>query len=127
MILVDSSIWVEGLRRSGDPRVKLRLSNLLDDGVVLTCPPVRLEILGAAKKQERRTLDGYFKDIPSLEASEEIWSSAILLSRSLRDRRYAIPWNDILISATAVHYDVPVYSKDNHFRQIQRVIQLKLS
>lgn len=127
MILIDSSVWVEGLRRSGDTRIKLKLTNLLDDGSVLTCFPIRLEILGAARRSDRKTLDGYFKDIPNLEITEDVWNGAILLSRSLRDRGYAIPWNDILIAATALDYQVPVYSKDNHFKQIQRITKLKLS
>ena len=43
-VLVDSSLWVHQLRKSGDPTKRDRVNALLDSGEAAWCPAVRLEL-----------------------------------------------------------------------------------
>ncbi len=126
MVLVDSSVWVEALRLKGDLRAKTIIAQLLEDGSVRTCPVVKLEILGAARKDERKLLDSYFRNIISLKISELIWNEAINLSRTLRDKGLAAPWNDIVIASVAIHYSLPLYHVDKHFTDMSKLTKLKI-
>src|SRR5262245_62071112 len=59
-VLVDSSLWVHQLRRSGDPVKRDRVNALLQNGLAAWCPPVRLELWrGVANDVERRALRQY--------------------------------------------------------------------
>ena len=64
MVLVDSSAWIESLRRQGDLRVKLAVEGLLEAYEAQWCSPVRLEVLGGARKEERARLGEHFSVIP---------------------------------------------------------------
>ena len=57
MVLVDSSVWIEGLRRKGRLDIKVALEALLEAYEAQICAPVRLEVMGGAKKEERRKLE----------------------------------------------------------------------
>lgn len=52
MVLVDSSVWIEALRRDGSLHVKVALESLLDAYEAQWCSLVRLEVMGGARKQD---------------------------------------------------------------------------
>ena len=56
MILVDSSIWIEAARRQGDLACKVALEAILEEYEAALCSPVKLEVLGGARKEERGRL-----------------------------------------------------------------------
>ena len=56
MVLVDSSVWIEAARRQGDLGCKVALESLLEEYEAAWCSPVRLEVMGGARKEERRGL-----------------------------------------------------------------------
>jgi predicted nucleic acid-binding protein len=59
-VLVDSSLWVHQLRKSGDVSKRDRVNALLASGLAAWCPPVRLELWrGVTNDGERRTLRHY--------------------------------------------------------------------
>ena len=56
-VLVDSSLWVHQLRRSGDRAKRERVNALLEAGLAAWCPPVRLELWrGVVTESERAAL-----------------------------------------------------------------------
>lgn len=118
MVLVDSSVWIESLRPKGDMRVKLALEGLLDTYEALWCAPVRLEVIGGARREERNRLGRFFSVIPYRPFKEEDWNRAISLAWSLRGKGLNLPWLDVLIASIAIHDDVRVYSIDKHFEII---------
>ncbi|MBC8040902.1 MAG: VapC toxin family PIN domain ribonuclease, partial [Opitutaceae bacterium] len=60
MVLVDSSVWIEAARRQGDLATKVALRALLDEYEAAWCSPVKLEVLGGARREERRALETFF-------------------------------------------------------------------
>jgi len=115
MVLVDSSIWIESARRQGDLAIKVALRALLDEYEAAWCSPVKLEVLGGARREERRALELFFACLPYVECREADWDAAKALAWRTREAGHTLPSNDMLISATAAARGWRVYSKDAHF------------
>jgi predicted nucleic acid-binding protein len=126
VVLVDSSVWIEALRRNGDIRVKLGLEGLLDAYEAQWCSPVRIEVMGGARHQERRRLGEYFSVIPYRSTTERDWENAVALAWRLRDRGLSVPWMDVLITAIALEDASRIYTIDDHFRRVAEITGLRL-
>ncbi len=126
MVLVDSSAWIESLRRNGDMRVKLAVEGLLEAYEAQWCTPVRLEVLGGARKEERNRLGVHFSVIPYRQCREDDWERAVALAWRLRERGLTVPWLDVLIAAIAIQDGVRLYAIDTHFQEIARHTSLLL-
>lgn len=126
MVLVDSSAWIESLRRNGDMRVKLAIEGLLEAYEAQWCSPVRLEVLGGARFEERAKLGKHFSIIPYRACREEDWDRAVALAWRLRGKGFTLPWLDVLIAAIAIHDGVRLYAIDAHFSEISRHCGLML-
>lgn len=126
MVLVDSSAWIEGLRLKGDLGVKLALESLLDAYEAQWCSPVRLEVLGGARREERTRLGRYFSVVPYRHVREDDFDRAISLAWRLRDAGLTVPWLDVLIAAVALHDNVRLYTVDAHFEMIATHTELRL-
>jgi hypothetical protein len=119
MVLVDSSVWIEALRRGGRLEVKLALEGLLEEYEAAWCGPVKLEVLGGARAQDREKLEAHFSCIPYFQMKDAAWDAAKKLAWRLRDRGCTTPWNDILIAALSVEADCRIYSVDKHFEMMR--------
>lgn len=126
MVLVDSSAWIESLRRHGDLRVKLAIEALLEAYEAQWCTPVRLEVLGGARIEERTRLGAHFSVIPYRPCREDDWERAIALAWRLRDKGLTVPWLDVLIATIAIHDEVRLYAIDAHFEEIAKHSDLQL-
>jgi hypothetical protein len=120
MVLVDSSVWIEALRRDGNVNVKLALEALLEEYEAAWCGPVKLEVLGGARSQDREKLEAQFECIPYFQMKDSAWDSAKKIAWRLRDRGCNPTWNDVLIATLSVLADCRVFSIDKHFQQMQQ-------
>ncbi len=119
MKLVDTSSWVEQLRRGGDETVRERVEALLTTGEAAWCPVVRLEWWdGARGDRERQVLRLMEKEITSLEIGPQVWDGATTRAGMARERGVTVPATDILVAACARHHGVLVENDDNHFELI---------
>jgi len=126
MVLVDTSVWIEGIRRAGRLEVKVGLESLLEAYEACWCGPVKLEVLGGARTQERRSLAMWFACVPYRPMTDAAWESAKELFWRLRDRGQTVPWNDVLIASLALAWDCRVYALDRHFDVMKEVVGLRL-
>lgn len=126
MVLVDSSVWIEALRRDGRLDIKLAVEGLLDVYEAQWCAPVRLEVLGGARPEERRRLGQHFSVIPYRGCDEGDWDRAISLAWTLRDKGISIPWVDVLIAAIALHDGTRLFAIDTHFQTIAALTGIAL-
>ncbi|MGH7951083.1 MAG: PIN domain-containing protein, partial [Limisphaerales bacterium] len=115
MVLVDSSVWIEALRRDGSVHVKLALENLLEEYEASWCGPVKLEVLGGARVQDREKLELHFRCISYFPMMDAVWDLAKQVAWRLRDRGCTVPWNDILIATLSIKADCRIYAVDKHF------------
>lgn len=126
MVIVDSSVWIEAARKQGSLACKVALEALLEEYEATLCSPVKLEVLGGARVEDRRGLAAGFAVIPYLQADETIWELAVKNAWRLRDAGLTVPWNDVLIASLSIHHICRVYALDKHFEQMQSVIGVRL-
>lgn len=122
MVLVDSSVWIEAARRSGDLGCKVGLEGLLEEYEASCCGVVLLEVLGGARKENRGRLERSFQCIPYLAMDDAAWRRARQAVWKLRDAGQVIPWNDILVATLALTAGHRVYARDRHF-EVMRDLQ----
>jgi predicted nucleic acid-binding protein len=126
MVLVDSSVWIESLRRRGRIEIKLAVEALLDTYEAQWCSPVRLEVLGGARPEERERLGLYFSVIPYRRCDESDWNRAVALAWELRDKGVTVPWLDVVVAALVLHDNNRLFAIDTHFRRISELTGLRL-
>jgi predicted nucleic acid-binding protein len=126
MVLVDSSVWIEAARRQGDLACKVALESLLEEYEAVWCSPVRLEVMGGARKEERRRLEAGFAVIPYVQVTEATWDLALENAWRLRDAGVQAPWNDILIASVSMQQGCRVYARDKYFELMTQAIGLRL-
>ena len=126
MVLVDSSIWIEAARRTGSLHVKVALETLLEEYEACWCGPVKLEVLGGARKEERKKLEFFFDAIPYRAMPDTAGADAKELAWRLRDKGVTAPWNDVLIASLALSWDLRLFAQDAHFEKFADVAGLRL-
>jgi predicted nucleic acid-binding protein len=118
-VLVDSSLWVHQLRKSGDSAKRDRVNALLESGDAAWCPPVRLELWrGVTSDAERKTLRRYEALLPSYEISPEVWDRSIQLADRGRSAGLTVPLADLLIFVCARLNGLEVAHDDSHFDEL---------
>ena len=126
MKLVDSSAWVEFLRRKGDPKVKNIVARLLQvDQAAYTCP-IRFELLSGVKSGEESDLEQAFALSHHFPFEQDDWVEAARLERRLRARGLTVPRNDLFVATVAIRTGAVVLCRDAHFSAAQKVVGEKL-
>ena len=121
-VLVDSSLWVHQLRKSGDPAKRDRVNALLQSGVAAWCPPVRLELWrGVTNDAERKTLRHYEALLASHEISSDVWERAVRHADRGRAAGVTVPLADLLIFACAKVHGLDLAHDDTHFLQLEHL------
>jgi predicted nucleic acid-binding protein len=122
MKLVDTSVWVEFLRRKGDPTVKNAVARLLQaDQAACTCP-IRFELLSGAKASEEGDLEQVLALAKNFRFEPEDWRAAAFLERRLRAKGLTVPRNDIFVAVKAIRLRQPVVCRDKHFDAIRKIV-----
>jgi predicted nucleic acid-binding protein len=121
-VLVDSSLWIHQLRKSGEPAKRARVNGLLSSGDAAWCPIVRLELWrGVTNDRERNVLRRYEKLLPDYEISPDVWERAIGLADRSRAAGLTVPLADLVIYACAKRHAVDLAHDDPHFDQLATV------
>jgi predicted nucleic acid-binding protein len=127
MKLVDTSAWVEFLRRKGDSEVKHAVARLLQaDQAACTCP-IQFELLSGVKDSEETDLNRALALTQHFSFNEGDWRAAALLERRLRTEGVTVPRNDIFVAVVAIRLRQPVLCRDKHFDAIKKIVNRNLS
>ena len=121
-VLVDSSLWVHQLRKSGDPAKRDRVNTLLESGEAAWCPAVRLELWrGVTNDAERKTLRRYEASLPDYEISAEVWQRSIQLADRARASGVTVPLADLLIFMCVRVHGLELAHDDAHFDELTKL------
>src|ERR1700690_1711402 len=102
MVLVDSSSWVESLRRAGRAEVRDRVQALLAAGEAAWCNMIRLELWNGAKGTlEKRILREFDRVVACLPIDDLVWNLSIELAQRARAAGLSVPADDLIIAACA--------------------------
>ena len=124
MILVDSSVWIDLLRKKTTPQTQ-RLRDLLKPNQAAIAPVIYQEILQGASFQENfARLREYFNTLPFLLPLDPIGTYGNAGELYARCRRYGITPrspHDCLIACIAIEHGTPLLHDDKDFEAIARV------
>ena len=121
-VLIDSSLWVHQLRKSGDLAKRGRVNALLENGEAAWCPAVRLELWrGVTNDAERKTLRRYEALLPDFEISADVWERAIRLADRGQASGVTVPLSDLLIFACAQIHGLGIAHDDGHFDELAKL------
>ncbi len=116
MVLIDSSVWIETLRRGGSGESRERVGSLLVSGQAAWCAAVRLELWGGIRdRRERRVLGEYASLVADLPVTDAVWQRAIELTEAGRRKGHTFPYPDRIIFACAREHGVEILHRDRHF------------
>jgi len=115
MKLIDTSSWIDALRRDGDPAVRARVQALMQSGEAAWCDFVRLELWnGLRGVAERKQMEALEADVTLLPTIDAVWSRARELARRARAAGLTVPGADLLIAACAWEHGVAMEHDDAH-------------
>ncbi len=124
MIVVDTSVWITGLRRAHSPEAEV-LRALLDQDEVALAAPVRVELLSGASNADRPRLRRALSALPILYPSPETWKLIdAWIDRAARGgERFGL--GDLLIGALANEVGALLWSLDADFARMEalRLVQ----
>ena len=119
MTLIDTSAWIEFLRRNGRADIKQRVAAILELGAAAYCGPIEFELLSGARDSEVPDIRAAFRFSERLDFPAACWQRAAQIERDLRARGVTIPRDDIFVAAAALHHRVSLYSSDPHFTLVR--------
>lgn len=117
--LVDTSAWIDALRKDGDAETRRAVEALTRDGEAVLCEIVLLELWNGARGKTElafiRDLEAELEIVPILPA---VWQAAYTLARDCRAAGFTIPPTDLVVAACAEHHHVGLLHRDSHFDEI---------
>ena len=120
MTLVDTSSWIQFLRRGGDTAVKQRVRDMLKDGSVVTCPVVLGELwMGAGSVQDRQDVQELHDVLPCLPFEHATWELSYQLAQICRLRGTPVPVSDLIIAACAFFHGAMIDAEDKHLATLE--------
>jgi predicted nucleic acid-binding protein len=115
MKLVDTSSWIDALRKDGDQAIQARVLALLCTGEAAWCDMVRLELWnGVRGAAERKHLEGMEADLTLLPMTDGAWAKARLLAQRARAKGITVPGPDLVIAGCAWEHGVAMEHDDAH-------------
>ena len=126
MILIDTSAWIEFLRKKGTPEVKNRVAAYIDLEEAAYCGPVEFELMTGARDSEIEAIRTALRFSTLLDFPHACWQKAAEIESQLRKRGVTVPRDDIFVAAAALRHGTPVYASDPHFLLMKDKGQLPL-
>jgi len=118
LVLVDTSVWIESVRRPKSA-VADELRMLLEKDEAATTEVVVAEVLQGARTEKDFADWSDRMDAPHFfPSSLELWRKAAQMAFELRIKGLTTPLADLVIAAVALENDLSLYSVDDHFSRV---------
>jgi predicted nucleic acid-binding protein len=114
VIVVDTSVWVDVLRRPASHRAAA-FQSLLDADEVVLALPVRVELMSGVTKHHRRALRRALSALPVALPTDETWRLIEGWVEPAADAGARFSVTDLLIAALAHELTALVWSIDSDF------------
>ena len=120
MTLVDTSSWIQYLRRDGEPEMKEKVRGLLLDGAGVLCPVVLAELwMGAGSNKDQDDLTDLSAVLRCLPMTDKVWECSFRLARICRAKGTPLPSSDLMIASCAFIHGAKTLAKDKHFETLE--------
>ena len=122
-LLIDTSAWVEAMRRSGDEATRREVYSVLRAGRARFCDLVRLELWnGIGGDGERKWLAELEQSVETVPTDERVWAEARRLAQETRRQALTLPATDLLIAACARVHGLEILHRDGHFDRLASIV-----
>lgn len=122
LVLIDTSAWIEYLKKTSHPVTK-EIESALILNVAATCKLVLAELLqGARSEKETDLILDLASVVRILNESESTWQEAGFLSNKLRKQGKAISLIDCYLAVLAKESKAVILTLDKHFSVIEEKI-----
>lgn len=126
-VLIDTNIWSEGMRRSGDPRIRQELESLIQEKRAFIIGSIRQEVLSGIKEEAQYILlRDVFRAFKDLELLREDYELAAEFFNTCRRSGIQGSHTDFLICAVAARYQACIFTLDKDFFNYQKVLDIEL-
>lgn len=133
MILVDTSVWSQVLRRNSgrlnetQRRVREKFSELVMEGSIVMMGVIRQELLsGIRKESDFETLKKKLFFFPDTEILQEDYEKAAEFFNLCRAKGISGSSIDFLICAVAVRCRLTVFTLDQDFKNYAKILPLQI-
>lgn len=117
--LIDTSVWISFFRQGRDEALKEAVRDVLLEGGVHICWPVRAELLiGARTPKAFESLGGLLESMQEIPLGEPVWRGASELGFRLRRSGITVPLPDLLIAQCAVAAGCELWHADRHYETV---------
>lgn len=127
MVLIDTSVWIDYFQASDESHAPALEALIRDNNRAVICGIILQEVLQGIRDDKSYTLT---KDrllrLPYLELDKDTYTYASSLYRILRAKGITVPPVDVSLAGLAVQRDIPLFTRDEHFKAIARHSGLKL-
>ena len=122
-VLVDTSVWIEYFRGSSNVE---QLDFLIEENLILTNDLILAELIPFLKLKNQRKVIKILKNIKKLELHIN-WEDIITIQYNcLKSGINGIGLPDLIIAQNAFQNKCKLYTLDNHFQLLKRVINIEL-
>jgi predicted nucleic acid-binding protein len=125
-VIIDTSVWIESFRPTGNLVLGQTVKELILSGKVLMPGIIKTELLrGTKSKKEYDRLDEMLRGMTYLPVLDEFWERVAKFSFSLYRKGIAVPLADTFIALLCVENDAFILHCDNYFDLIAQAFPLK--
>jgi predicted nucleic acid-binding protein len=117
-VLIDTSVWIEAMRRGGDEALRSSLEALVTDGRARFSDWVRLELWAAVGESERRWLRQMEALVETAPTTAPVWELARRLAGAARSEGRTFHAPDLLVAACARANGLDLFHRDAHLKKI---------
>jgi len=121
-LLIDTSAWVEAMRRQGDEETRNAVHAALTTGRARFCDMVRLELWnGIGDAKERMWLSELEQALETVPTDTAVWTEATRLAQESRRLGLTVPATDLLIEACSRVHKLEILHRDSHFDRLASI------
>lgn len=121
-VLIDTSSWIEALRKNGREDVRERVRQYLLAGTAAWNDMIMVELWnGARGKHEKAHLASFEREIACLPTTKAVWNLAKDLAGKCRLAGHTTPSADLLIAACGLFHGAAIEHCDAHISTILSV------
>ena len=125
MIVADTSVWVDVMRRPASPRAGT-FRQLLDADEIALALPVRLELLAGVPRKQRSAFKRALSSVPVLRPTDETWRLIESWVEPAADAGFRFSVSDLVIAGLARELGALVWTTDGDFARMEKLGHVQL-
>lgn len=129
MILIDTCVWSEALRKNKSkyPEAIERLTRVVTANQAAIIGPIRQELLSGVKEMKMFTqLRDKLSHFPDVALSKKDYEKAAEYFNSCQKKGVQGSNTDFLICSVANRLEIPIFTLDKDFNSFQKILKIKL-